>query len=29
MLTGRLGDLSAWFVQIFDAVPFLEDLASV
>ena len=29
MLTGRLGDMSAWFVQIFDAVPFLEDLASV
>jgi cytochrome c-type biogenesis protein len=29
MLTGRLGDLSAWFVQLFDAVPFLEDLASV
>ena len=29
MLTGNLGTLSAWFVQIFDAVPFLEDLASV
>jgi cytochrome c-type biogenesis protein len=29
MLTGRLGDLSAWFVRIFDAVPFLEDIASV
>ena len=29
MLPGRLTDLSAWFVQIFDAVPFLEDLASV
>lgn len=29
MLTGRLGDLSAWFVQLFDAIPFLEDLASV
>jgi len=29
MVTGNLGTLSAWFVQIFDAVPFLEDLASV
>lgn len=29
MLTGRLGDLSAWFVQIFDAIPFLKDLATV
>lgn len=29
MVTGSLGDLSAWFVQIFDAVPFLRDLASV
>ncbi len=29
MVTGNLGSLSAWFVQIFDAVPFLRDLASV
>ncbi|MEA1902125.1 MAG: cytochrome c biogenesis CcdA family protein [Actinomycetota bacterium] len=29
MVTGRLGDLSAWFVQIYDAIPFLENLASV
>lgn len=29
MLTGRLGDLSAWLVQIFDAIPFLEELATV
>lgn len=29
MVTGRLGDLSSWFVRIFDAVPFLRDLASV
>lgn len=29
MVTGNLGTLSAWFVQIFDAVPFLKDLASV
>jgi len=29
MLTGNLGTLSAWFVQIYDAIPFLEDLASV
>ena len=29
MVTGNLGAMSAWFVQIFDAVPFLRDLASV
>ena len=29
MVTGNLGALSAWFVQIFDAVPLLRDLASV
>lgn len=29
MVSGRLGDLSAWFVQIFDAVPFLEELAAI
>jgi cytochrome c-type biogenesis protein len=29
MVTGNLGLLSAWFVQFFDAVPFLRDLASV
>lgn len=29
MVTGQLGSLSAWFVQIFDSVPFLRDLASV
>jgi len=29
MLTGNLGWLSAWFVQFFDQVPFLRDLASV
>jgi len=29
MLTGNLGTLSSWFVQIFDSVPFLRDLASV
>jgi cytochrome c-type biogenesis protein len=29
MLTNNLGTLSAWFVQIFDSVPFLRDLASV
>ena len=29
MLTGNLGRLSAWFVRIFDAIPFLRDLASV
>jgi len=29
MVTGNLGALSAWFVQFFDAVPFLRDLASV
>lgn len=29
MVSGRLGDLSAWFVQIFDAIPFLEDLAAI
>jgi hypothetical protein len=29
MVAGRLGDLSTWFVKIFDAVPFLRDLATV
>jgi len=29
MLTGRIGDMSAWFVRLFDSVPFLRDLASV
>ncbi len=29
MVTGRLGDLSAWFVRIFDAIPFLQELAAV
>lgn len=29
MVSGRLGDLSAWFVQIFDAIPFLEELAAI
>lgn len=29
MVTGNLGTLSAWFVQFFDSVPFLRDLASV
>ena len=29
MVSGRLGDLSAWFVQIFDAIPFLRELATV
>ncbi len=29
MVTGNLGTLSAWFVRVFDAVPFLRDLASV
>lgn len=29
MVSGRLGDLSAWFVQIFDAIPILEELATV
>lgn len=29
MVAGRLGDLSTWFVNIFDAVPFLRDLATV
>jgi cytochrome c-type biogenesis protein len=29
MVTNNLGELSAWFVRVFDAVPFLRDLASV
>ena len=29
MLTGNLGQVSAWFVQVFDYVPFLRDLASI
>ena len=29
MLTGNLGELSAWFSRIFNAVPFLRDLALV
>ena len=29
MVSNQLGTLSTWFVQIFDAVPFLRDLASV
>lgn len=29
MVTNNLGDVSAWFVRIFDSVPFLRDLASV
>ena len=29
MVTGNLGVMSAWFVQIFDAIPFLRGLASV
>jgi cytochrome c-type biogenesis protein len=29
MLTNSLGDLSAWFVRVFDSVPFLRDLSSV
>jgi len=29
MLTGNLGAMSAWFVNIFVAIPFLEGLASV
>ena len=29
MVTGQLGTLSRWFVNFFDAVPFLRDLASV
>lgn len=29
MVTNSLGDLSAWFVRIFDSVPFLRDLSSV
>jgi hypothetical protein len=29
MLTGNLGTLSTWFVEIFNAVPFLRNLASV
>lgn len=29
MLTGNLGTLSAWFVQLYDAIPFLEELADV
>ncbi|MGB7859955.1 MAG: cytochrome c biogenesis CcdA family protein [Acidimicrobiia bacterium] len=29
MVTGNLGSLSAWFVQVFDSVPFLRGLASV
>lgn len=29
MVTGNLGRLSAWFVNIFDSVPFLRDLAAV
>ena len=29
LLTGNLGQLSGWFVRIFEAVPFLRDLASV
>lgn len=29
MVSGRIGDLSAWFVQLFDAVPILEELANV
>lgn len=29
MVSGRLGDLSAWFVRIFDAIPLLRELATV
>lgn len=29
MVTNNLGTLSSWFVRVFDAVPFLRDLASV
>lgn len=29
MVTNNLGTLSAWFVRIFDSVPFLRELASV
>lgn len=29
MLTGNIGVLSAWFVRLFDSVPFLRNLASV
>jgi hypothetical protein len=29
MVTGNLGAVSAWFVQFFDSIPFLRDLASV
>ncbi len=29
MVAGQLSTLSTWFVRIFDAVPFLRDLASV
>lgn len=29
LVTNSLGDLSAWFVQWFDAVPWLRELASI
>jgi len=29
MVTNNVGTLSAWFVRVFDSVPFLRDLASV
>lgn len=29
MVTGQLSTLSRWFVNLFDAVPFLRDLAAV
>ncbi len=29
MVSGQLGVVSSWFVELFDAVPFLRDLAEV
>ncbi|HEX6219487.1 MAG TPA: cytochrome c biogenesis CcdA family protein [Acidimicrobiia bacterium] len=29
MVTNSLGDMSAWFVRLFESVPFLRDLATV
>lgn len=29
MVTGNLGAMSSWFVNLFDSVPFLRDLSSV